>query len=63
MPFIAFFALTAVALVIGTPFGRAYDGTALPLIAGYMTCALLSLGLTEWAERASEKRALLAGEG
>jgi DHA1 family bicyclomycin/chloramphenicol resistance-like MFS transporter len=52
----------AVALVIGTPFGRAYDGTALPLIAGYMTCAVLSLGLTEWAERAAEKRALVSVE-
>jgi DHA1 family bicyclomycin/chloramphenicol resistance-like MFS transporter len=51
----------AVALVIGTPFGRAYDGTALPLIAGFMTCAFLSLGLTEWAERAARRRALSAG--
>jgi DHA1 family bicyclomycin/chloramphenicol resistance-like MFS transporter len=40
-----------VALVIGTAFGRAYDGSVLPLVAGYMTAALLSLALTEWAER------------
>jgi MFS transporter, DHA1 family, multidrug resistance protein len=42
---------TLVALLIGTPFGRAYDGTLLPLIGSYMTAALLSLALTEWAER------------
>jgi DHA1 family bicyclomycin/chloramphenicol resistance-like MFS transporter len=40
-----------VALAIGTPIGRAYDGTTLPLVGGYMLCALLALGLTEWAER------------
>ena len=40
-----------VALAIGTPFGRAYDGTVLPLIAGYMTCGLLALAATTWAER------------
>lgn len=39
-----------VALAIGTPFGRAYDGTVLPLIAGYMTCGLLALAVTTWAE-------------
>jgi len=49
-----------VALAIGTPFGRAYDGTVLPLIAGYMTCALLALGVTTWAERKSEHSALNA---
>jgi DHA1 family bicyclomycin/chloramphenicol resistance-like MFS transporter len=42
---------TLVALLLGTPFGRAYDGTLVPLIGGYMTAALLSLALTEWAER------------
>jgi DHA1 family bicyclomycin/chloramphenicol resistance-like MFS transporter len=42
-----------VALAIGTPFGRAYDGTVLPLIAGYMTCGLLALGVTTWAERSA----------
>jgi zinc transporter ZupT len=51
-----------VALLIGTPFGRAYDGTVLPLIAGFMTCALLSLLLTEWAERADQRRELHALE-
>lgn len=46
-----------VALLIGTPFGRAYDGTVLPLIAGYLTCGFLSLVLTEWAERSSTAEA------
>jgi MFS transporter, DHA1 family, multidrug resistance protein len=41
---------TMVALAIGTPFGRAYDGTVLPLIAGFMTCGLLALAITTWAE-------------
>ncbi len=45
-----------VALAIGTPFGRAYDGSVLPLIAGYMTCGLLALGVTTWAERSAERR-------
>jgi DHA1 family bicyclomycin/chloramphenicol resistance-like MFS transporter len=40
-----------VALLLGTPFGRAYDGSVLPLIAGFATAALLSLALTQWAER------------
>jgi DHA1 family bicyclomycin/chloramphenicol resistance-like MFS transporter len=44
---------TLVALAIGTPFGRAYDGTVMPLIAGYMTCAILALIVTTWAERAA----------
>jgi MFS transporter, DHA1 family, multidrug resistance protein len=42
---------TLVALAIGTPFGRAYDGTVLPLIAGYLTSGVLGLLLTTWAER------------
>jgi MFS transporter, DHA1 family, multidrug resistance protein len=48
---------TFVALAIGTPFGRAYDGTVLPLIAGYLTCGVLALALTTWAERATKARA------
>jgi len=42
---------TFVALAIGSPFGRAYDGSVLPLIAGYLSCGLLALALTSWAER------------
>lgn len=46
---------TLVALAIGTPFGRAYDGTVLPLIAGYLTSGVLGLIITTWAERAAEQ--------
>jgi DHA1 family bicyclomycin/chloramphenicol resistance-like MFS transporter len=42
---------TLVALAIGTPFGRAYDGTVRPLIAAYLTCSVLALLLTTRAER------------
>ncbi|RYZ10141.1 MAG: MFS transporter [Myxococcales bacterium] len=45
---------TLVALAIGTPFGRAYDGTVLPLIGGYLTSGVLGLLLTTWAERKNE---------
>ncbi|MES1184431.1 MAG: multidrug effflux MFS transporter [Myxococcales bacterium] len=45
-----------VALAIGTPFGRAYDGTVLPLIAGYMTCGLLALVVTTWAEHQTDRK-------
>jgi DHA1 family bicyclomycin/chloramphenicol resistance-like MFS transporter len=51
---------TFVGLAIGSPFGRAYDGTVLPLIAGYMTCGLLALALTTWAERATRRGELVA---
>ncbi len=43
-----------VALLIGTPFGWAYDGTVLPLVGGYLTAGVLSFALTEWAERGAE---------
>lgn len=48
---------TLVALAIGTPFGRAYDGTVLPLIAGYLTSGLLGLLITTWAERKNQSAA------
>jgi DHA1 family bicyclomycin/chloramphenicol resistance-like MFS transporter len=50
-----------VALVIGTPFARAYDGTVMPLIAGYMTCALLALAVTTWAENRAARGAVELG--
>jgi DHA1 family bicyclomycin/chloramphenicol resistance-like MFS transporter len=39
-----------VALTLGTLFGHAYDGTVLPLVAGFTAAALLALGATEFAE-------------
>jgi MFS transporter, DHA1 family, multidrug resistance protein len=45
------------ALVHGTLFGRAYDGTVLPLIAGFTASGLLALTVTELAERGASRRA------
>ena len=39
------------ALALGTLFGRAYDGTVLPLVGGFTAAALLALVTTEFAER------------
>jgi MFS transporter, DHA1 family, multidrug resistance protein len=50
-----------VALAVGTPFGRAYDGTVLFLVAGFMTCTLLALAATEWAERSAKDGPELSG--
>ena len=44
------------ALALGTLFGRAYDGTVLPLVAGFTTAALLALVSTEFAERGATRR-------
>jgi DHA1 family bicyclomycin/chloramphenicol resistance-like MFS transporter len=54
---------TLVALAVSTPFGRSYNGTVLPLIAGYATCSLLSLALTTWAERAAARDAPASNAG
>jgi DHA1 family bicyclomycin/chloramphenicol resistance-like MFS transporter len=40
----------ALALLVGTLFGRAYNGTVLPLVAGFTASALLALLVTEVAE-------------
>jgi DHA1 family bicyclomycin/chloramphenicol resistance-like MFS transporter len=42
---------TLVALLMGTLIGRAYDGTVVPLIAGFAVLGLAALIATEWAER------------
>ncbi len=44
----------ALALAMGTLFGRAYDGTVLPLVAGFTTSALCALLVTEIAERGAQ---------
>lgn len=44
------------ALVHGTLFGRAYDGTVLPLVAGFTASGLLALTVTELAERGESRR-------
>src|SRR6185369_1266194 len=40
-----------IGLAFGTLFGRAYDGTVLPLVGGFTTAGLLALTVTEIAER------------
>jgi MFS transporter, DHA1 family, multidrug resistance protein len=49
-----------VGLAFGTIFGRAYDGTVLPVVAGFTTSALLALLATELAERGTPSRLDLA---
>jgi MFS transporter, DHA1 family, multidrug resistance protein len=38
------------AIAFGTPLGRAYDGTVLPVVASYVLASFAALGLTEHAE-------------
>jgi MFS transporter, DHA1 family, multidrug resistance protein len=45
-----------VALLLGTLFGRAYDGTVLPVVSGFTAAALLALAATELAERGARRR-------
>lgn len=49
-----------VAVAAGTPIGRAYDGTVLPLVAGFTALGLCALAATEWAEKS---RLPAAGSG
>ena len=41
------------AIHFGIPLGRAYDGTQLPLIAGFIVLGMVGLGLVRWAGRDS----------
>jgi MFS transporter, DHA1 family, multidrug resistance protein len=41
---------TLVALATGTPIGRTYDGTVIPVVAGFAILGLGALVATEWAE-------------
>jgi DHA1 family bicyclomycin/chloramphenicol resistance-like MFS transporter len=45
-----------IALLLGTAFGRAYNGTVLPLVAGFTISTLLALVTTELAERSTSAR-------
>ena len=42
---------TFISLAIGAVIGQAFDGTILPLVAGFAVMALGSLGVMEWTER------------
>jgi MFS transporter, DHA1 family, multidrug resistance protein len=47
-----------IAIAFGTPLGRAYDGTVLPVIASYVLSSFAALGLTEYAEWRARMRVL-----
>jgi len=49
-----------IALALGTPFGRAYDGTVFSVVGGFTAAALLSLVTTELAEAGGAARTLPA---
>jgi DHA1 family bicyclomycin/chloramphenicol resistance-like MFS transporter len=42
---------TLIALVAGTLIGRFYDGTVIPVVAGFALLGIAALIVTEWAER------------
>lgn len=46
-----------VSLALGTLFGRAYDGTVLPLVSGFAILGIAALGVTEYAERGAVEAA------
>jgi DHA1 family bicyclomycin/chloramphenicol resistance-like MFS transporter len=52
-----------VAVALGTPLGRAYDGTVIPVIAGFVVSSFAALLLTEMAESGQSRAELRAGTG
>jgi DHA1 family bicyclomycin/chloramphenicol resistance-like MFS transporter len=42
---------TLISLILGTAIGQAYDGTVLPLIAGFALLGLASIAVMRWIER------------
>lgn len=47
---------TFISVPLGTLIGRAYDGTVLPLIAGFAALGLASIAAMRWAERGGQPR-------
>lgn len=45
-----------IAVVAGTLIGRLYDGTVIPLVAGFTAMQVAAFLVTEWAERGRPKR-------
>jgi MFS transporter, DHA1 family, multidrug resistance protein len=45
-----------IALGFGTPLGRAYDGTVLPVLGGFVLASVSALAVTEGAERLQRSR-------
>jgi MFS transporter, DHA1 family, multidrug resistance protein len=52
----------AIAIAFGTPMGRAYDGTVLPIIGAFVIASFSALGLTEAAEWLERGRRRALGE-
>ena len=50
-----------VAVSAGTPIGQLYDGTVVPLFAGFAVMEVAALVLTEWAERKRPTPAIAPG--
>ncbi len=48
---------TLVSVIIGGSIGQYYDGTVLPLVAGFSICGLVSVGLMIWVLRATKTQA------
>ncbi|HTJ84713.1 MAG TPA: multidrug effflux MFS transporter [Polyangiaceae bacterium] len=44
-----------ISVLIGTPIGRAYDGTVTPLVAGLSVLTVTALAVTKWADRGAER--------
>ncbi|MBK1867452.1 multidrug effflux MFS transporter [Taklimakanibacter albus] len=47
-----------IAVVAGTLIGRLYDGTVIPLVAGFTAMEIAAFLVTEWAERGRSKRVI-----
>lgn len=47
-----------IAVVAGTLIGRLYDGTVIPLVAGFAVMEIAAFLVTEWAERGRPKRVI-----
>ena len=41
---------TLISLLLGTVIGQAYDGTVLPLVAGFTLLGLAAVAVLRWAE-------------
>ena len=42
---------TLISLILGTAIGQSYDGTVLPLIAGFALLGLAATAVMRWIER------------
>ncbi|MEM7050677.1 MAG: multidrug effflux MFS transporter [Acidobacteriota bacterium] len=51
-----------ISIVGGTTMGQAYDGTVLPLVAGYGLFAIAALGAIKWADPGAAASSSLQGE-